>query len=661
MADEDKGLSAKEQESLVTKILTELRRGTAQTTKGQENARKTFEEKLDNLDGVSDELKTIGKQAGMLEQSFGFTKEAALSIAKTTDALELTKKRMEEIESIAEQTGQDVQNSAEFKRLEIEKKSLEEQQKFGRNLSSFERGFVKFAGGTFEEMKKSLQEGGNLTQLGIAKEGFNDLKGDFDKVLAFLGPVGGFLQQIPLLGTILNFIGRQIKAIGIRLVLSAKARLIDGKKQAAREMAALKLQQQDARNNEIMRRNQTKQSMVGTGTAVATTPDDVPQGEDGQGGGSFRAASVFLGVAAATGTVAGAGLTSAAAGMSAFATAAFKFAGALAVGGLALGVGLTGIFGSFALGEKMGAFEGMEAFGKVNMLKVLGSMLGLATLMGVLGAIVTTGVGALIMGVGALAVMALIGTLVLIGKGLGEFAEGIMPFEQMNVPRIKQNIQQLATISEDIDTLMGLSSGRGFMESIFTNHPLTDLAEALAGYEKDMSMAISNLSQLKTALVDFEIPDVPASDRTVGAFFRGIFGEDFSGELKKISGVTITEELGNNIGKLGEGLAKMGAGLKHITDNDVKNLESVVNSIDELSGKGKHGKGVDLFFNTYTGPVNGTPDLSPANMEGQNTGTNNNVNVQPMVSNNVSNITKRFSATGSNMMNHSALHYPSLQ
>ena len=83
------------------------------------------------------------------------------------------------------------------------------------------------------------------------------------------------------------------------------------------------------------------------------------------------------------------------------------------------------------------------AFGKVNMLKVLGSMLGLATLMGVLGAIVSTGVGALIMGVGAQVILALIGSLVVIGKGLGEFAESILPFEQMNVPRIKQNIRNL--------------------------------------------------------------------------------------------------------------------------------------------------------------------------------------------------------------------------
>ena len=657
MADEDKGLSAKEQQSLVTKILTELRRSTAETTKGQENARKTFEEKLDNLDGVSDELKTIGKNAGMLEQSFGFTKEAALSIAKTTDALELTKKRMEEMESVAEQTGQDVQNSVEYKRLEIEKKSLEEQQKFGRNLSSFERGFVKFAGGTFEEMKKSLQEGGNLTQRGIIGEGLSDLKGDFDKVLAFLGPVGGFLQQIPLLGTILNFIGRQMKAVLVRLVLSAKERLIDGKKQNAIDTANLKIAQKGLKTDEQMVRNQTKQSMVqGTTTTAAGSDGGDSKQDDNRGGASFRAASVFLLTAAATGVTAGAGLSAAAVGMSAFATAAFKFAGALAVGGLALGVGLTGIFGSFALGDKMGAFEGMQEFGKVNMLKVLGSMLGLATLMGVLGAIVTTGVGALIMGVGAIAVMALIGTLVVIGKGLGEFAEGILPFETMNVPRIKHNIQQLATISEDIDTLMSLSSGRSFMETLFTNHPLADLADALSGYEQDMSIAINNLDQLKTALVDFKIPDVPASDRTVGAFFRGIFGEDFSGELKKISGVTVTQELGQNIGKLGEGLAKMGAGLKHITDDDVRRLDAVVNSIDELAGHGKHSKGVVLNFINEVDSTN----LAPPSGEVTKGGDNNTI-VAPQVSNKVSNVTKRFAATGSNMMNHSALHYPSLQ
>ena len=651
MADEDKGLSAKEQESLVTKILTELRRSTAETTKGQENARKTFEEKLDNLDGVSDELKTIGKQAGMLEQSFGFTKQAALSIAKTTDALELTKKRMEEMESIATQTGQDVQTSAEYKRLELEKKQLEEQQKFGRNLSNFERGFVKFAGGTFEEMKKSLQEGGNLTQRGIFTEGLTDLKGDFDKVLAFLGPIGGFLQQIPLLGTILNFIGRQIKAVLVRIVLSAKQRLLEGRKQAAIDSANLKLAERDNRIQEQMRRNQMKQTMVQSGTTAASAPDDAPEGDDSQGGGSFRAASVFLGVAAATGVAAGAGLTSAAAGMSAFATAAFKFAGALAVGGLALGVGLTGIFGSFALGDKMGAFEGMKEFGKVNMLKVLGSMLGLATLMGVLGAIVTTGVGALIMGVGALAVMAMIGVLDVIGKGLGEFATSILPFETMNVPRIKQNIQQLASISGDIDELMDISGGRGIIAQALSDHPLTELSKALGFYGGDMTEKINNITNLKTALAGFEFPELPDGEKGglfSGDLLRGWTGEDFSGELKKLSKLQLAADLGTRLGMVGDGLLKIGDGLGSITDKKVEHLEAIT---DALKGM----KNVDLNFNANVTATDVTP-TSATPPQGQN----NNVVVAPQVSNRVSNTRQSFSATGSNMGKHSALHYPSL-
>ena len=308
MADEDKGLNAKEQQSLVDKILTELRKSRAETTKGQENARKTFEDKLDNLDGLTDEMKTIGKQAGMLEQSFGFTKQAAMSIAKTTDALELTKKRMEEIESVATATGQDVTASAEYKRLELEKKNLEEFQKFGRNLSGFEKTFVKFAGGTFEEMKKSIEENGRLTQQGIFSELGSNLKSDFDRVLTFLGPIGGFLQQIPLLGTVLTFIGDQLKSVLVRLVLSAKERLIDGKRQRAIDKQNLALQKRGTKAQEQATRDRYKTEQMGqlSGQTLEGQRDMANRASDAEGGGSFRAASIFLGVAAASGVAAGA-------------------------------------------------------------------------------------------------------------------------------------------------------------------------------------------------------------------------------------------------------------------------------------------------------------------------------------------------------------------
>lgn len=634
------------------RILKEFKADNKKALEERLKANKEFFDNVDNVKGLSERDADKIKRAGMLEQSFGFTREAAIGIAETTKSLNLVTEKMEEIEEFANQTGQDVQNSAEYKQLEAQKKSLEELQKFGRNLSGFEKTFVKFAGGTFEEMKKSLQEGGNLTQQGIFKEGFNDLKGDFDKLLSLFGPLGGFLQQIPLLGTILSFIGRQMKAVIVRLVLAAKARLIDRKKRNAVDAENLRIAKKGLKADEQIARNQVKQTMVQSGTTAASAPDDAPEGDDAQGGGSFRAASIFLGVAAASGVAAGAGLSAAAAGMSAFATAAFKFSGALAVGGLALGVGLTGIFGSFALGDKMGAFEGMKEFGKVNMLKVLGSMLGLATLMGVLGAIVTTGVGALIMGVGAIAVMALIGSLVLIGKGLGEFATSIMPFEQMNVPRMKSNIQQLASISGDIDELMDMSGGRGFIAQTFTDHPLEELAKALGSYAGDMSEKINNITNLKTALKGFEFPELPDGEKGglfSGDLIRGWTGEDFSGELKKLSKLQLAADLGVKLSSVGDGLLAIGNGLGNITDKKVEHLEAITEALGDM-------KNVDLNFNASVTPTSVTP--TPTNAQSQ--GQNNNVVVAPQVSNRVSNTTRRFSATGSNMMNHSALHYPSL-
>jgi len=651
MADEDKGLSAKEQNSIAQKVITELRKSRAESTKGSEKAREAFEKNIDNQEGLSDAVKTMAKNQGMLEQNFGFSKQTAKQIAMTTDALAATNAKIEAMESTAKETNQDLTRNTEYERLIIEKKQLEEQQKFGRNLTGFERATVKIFGGKFDDLKKSVEEGGKLTQGEIFKSVGQDLSGDLDKVLTFLGPVGGFLQQIPLLGTLLNFIGRQASAIAIRIAMSIKRNIFDRKKQDKIDKTNLQLAIRNDKRQEKIARNQVKQTMVQSGTTAASAPDDAPEGEDSQGGGSFRAASIFLGVAAATGVAAGAGLSAAAVGMSAFATAAFKFSGALAVGGLALGVGLTGIFGSFALGQKMGAFEGMKEFGKVNMLKVLGSMLGLATLMGVLGAIVTTGVGALIMGVGAIAVMALIGTLVVIGKGLGEFATSILPFETMNVPRIKQNIQQLASISGDIDELMDISGGRGIIAQALSDHPLTELSEALGSYAGDMSEKINNITNLKTALKGFEFPKLPDGEKGglfSGDLIRGWTGEDFSGELKKLSQLQLAADLGTKLGMVGDGILQIGKGLGNITDKKVQHLEKITEALKDM-------KNVDLNFNAN---VTAT-DVSPTSTT-QPQAQNNNVVVAPQVSNRVSNNIKRFNATGSQMMRHSALHYPSL-
>lgn len=634
------------------RILKEFQADNKKKLEEQLKANKEFLESVDAVKGLSERDADKIKRAGMLEQSFGFTREAAIGIAETTKSLNLVTERMEQIEDFANQTGQDVQTSAEYKALELQKKSLEELQKYGKNLSGFERTFVKFAGGTFEDMKKSIEDGGKLTQQGIVSTLGDNLSSDFDRLLTFLGPIGGALQQIPFLGTILTFIGDQLKSVFVRLVLSAKERFIDGKKQNAIDTENLRIAKRGMKAQERATRDRYKTEQAGqvSGQTIAGGREEVQGGDVNIG--SFGTASVFLGAAASIGGAAGAGLKAAAFGMMAFGKAAFVFAKALAIGGLALGVGLTGVFGSFALGEKMGAFEGMEAFGKVNMLKVLGSMLGLATLMGVLGAIVSTGVGALIMGVGALAVMALIGSLVVIGKGLGEFAESILPFEQMNVPRIKQNISQLASISSEITELMNMSGGRGIITQAFSEHPLTELANALGHYESDMSLAIKNLTSLKGALKDFKLPELPESELTFGAFFRGLFGEDFAGELESIAGISLTEDLGTKMGALGDGLGKIGDGLNKVTEDNVSRLERIGEVVKDLRGTNRSG-GIEFNFNSPT------PNLKPEDATQVPPQTISTV-VSPTISNRSTNVTKRFNATGSNMGKHSALHYPSL-
>ena len=638
MADEP--LTNKEAQPLIDKLLTQLRKSEAKTTKGQETASKKFESAVDAIEGLSDEQKKRANTAAVLEQT-GYSKQSAMILAKSSEQLDMVKDRLSSLNDTLESTGQDVSTNPEIMRLEAEKKSIEEFQKFGRNLDGFERTFVKFAGGTFEEMKKSVQEGGNLTAAGIGQSLGQNLRGDFDKVLSFFGPAVGLLQQIPFLGTILTFIGQSLKSVLIRLALAAKDRIFNrktDKKQLKIDETNLKINQKNAKIQEQQLRTQNKAAISGqTVLGGDDQPVEEGGGDEAKGGGSFRAASVFLGVAAAIGGVAGAGLSAAAAGMGIFAKGALRFAAAIAVGGLALGVGLTGVFGSFALGEKMGAFDGMEAFGKVNMLKVLGSMLGLATLMGVLGGIVTSGIGALIMGAGAIAIMALVGTLVLMGKGLGEFAEGILPFEKMNVPRIKGNISEIASVASDIKTLMNASSGSFFS---FGEHPLKKLADALRPYEGNMGQTAENLKELKGALTKFELPKT-----TFGQALADFFGQGGVDQLERLATIDVTPGVGTEIELLGKGVTTISNALNGLDNKKIGNLKELTKA---LKGMDK----VELNFGV-TAPA--APQLQ--GMSGQSEGqtTNNVVTSQPIQQVN-NTVRQSFQARGSNMMNHSALH-----
>ena len=641
---EDSPLTNKEAQPLIDKLLTQLRKSEAKTTKGQDAAGKKFEKAVDAIEGLSEAQAKRANTAAVLEQT-GYSKESAMILAKSSEQLDIVKDRLATLRDTLEETNQDVSTNPQIMALEKEKESIEEFQKFGKNLSEFERNVVKVFGGGFEDLKRSVQEGGDLTVAGIGNSFKENLKGDFDRVLSFFGPAVGILQQIPFLGTILTFIGQSLKSVLIRLAMAAKDRIFGKKTDKKRlkiDETNLKINQKNAKIQEQQLRTQNKAAI--SGQTVLGGGDDQPteaEGDDGKAGGSFRAASVFLGVAAAIGGVAGAGLSAAAAGMGIFAKGALKFAAALAIGGLALGVGFTGIFGAFALGDKMGAFDGMEAFGKVNMLKVLGSMLGLATLMGVLGGIVTSGIGALIMGAGALAIMALVGTLVLMGKGLGDFAEGILPFEKMNIPRIKTNIQDMATVAPEIKELMDASSGSFFS---FGDHPLKKLADALKPYEGDMGNTAKNLRELKSALTRFELPKT-----TLGEALRDFFGVGAIDQLNRLGEIEIKDGLGVEMSSLGNGVSVLSRALNNLDSTKVGHLKELSNALGRMNK-------VELNFGTV-GVV--TPALTSENGDMSGQTVINNVVSNPISQNNTT-IRQSYMATGSKAVP-SHIHYNSMK
>jgi len=334
--------------------------------------------------------------------------------------------------------------------------------------------------------------------------------------------------------------------------------------------------------------------------------------------------------------------------MTAFGSAAWAMGKALVIGGGALAIGLTAVFGSFALGEKMGAFDGMQEFGKVNMLKVLGSMLGLATLMGVLGSIVSTGIGALIMGVGALAIMGLIGTLVVIGKGLGSFAESILPFEQLNIPALQTNIRGLAKISGDFAEVAKISASPfDFNQFVGNESQLDILSRFLSNMTRDLDLGIENLEKTKVALQGFKFPKT-----TFGEAMARMFGVDGVSALEDLMTIDFNTGLGPELELAGAGLSSITAAMENLDSEQVSHFEDIAKAVKKLEN-------VSFNFNT-SGPadVNVTPTG-----DGVGATATNVVSMPVSQQSQVTNVRRtQFAATGGGSRgNHSALHYPSLQ
>lgn len=649
MAEEPKNINTGLEKIQLNRILKQIKEGQEDGAKSIGETLEDAFEKVEKLNiADSNKLNIATKASGTLVKDSIDTFLDESGIGKLTANIDILDESISEVKSTLEKNGQSLDNAG-LQQLEQQKKDLEEIREYGRTLSGFEKTFVKFAGGTFEDMKKSIEEGGDRTAAGIAKGFGDDLKGDFDKVLGFFGPVVGILQQIPFLGTILNLLKNTAVSILTRLTLGLKRQLFFEGKEDAREARSVKvdvanyrLNARAERRDEIrFREEQKNKGKAGGDGSINTGGGDLEINES-----KFNLGKLFplFAIARVFGVGIGAGLTAIGTGFVGLGAGLLAASKGLALGGLAIGAGLTAIFGAFILGSKLGAFEGMQEFTKLNLGRLIFGIGGLSALLVAIGGLsILAGPGLIAAGLGIGLVM---GSIAVMGASLGSFAENIKPFETLNTSRIVGNIKEISLISKDIGNLLKESSG-GFFSNLgimITGHPLAKLTEALQGYDTDMRQSIDNLSSLKGALADFKIPQTSAG-QAIADFF-GVGGVD---QLENLATIEVTPGIGNEISQLATGVDLIANALGSLDSDKVDLLGDLKNNLRGMSS-------VNLNFNA-SGV--GTPPLT-----GVDTSASMNAPViTQMVSNptqNNTNVRQSFNATGSKMGQHSSLHYPSL-
>ena len=649
MAEEPKNINTGLEKIQLNRILKQIKEGQEDGAKSIGETLEDAFEKVEKLNiADSNKLNIATKASGTLVKDSIDTFLDESGIGKLTANIDILDESISEVKSTLEKNGQSLDNAG-LQQLEQQKKDLEEIREYGRTLSGFEKTFVKFAGGTFEDMKKSIEEGGDRTAAGIAKGFGDDLKGDFDKVLGFFGPVVGILQQIPFLGTILNLLKNTAVSILTRLTLGLKRQLFFEGKEDAREARSVKvdaanyrLNARAERRDEIrFREEQKNKGKAGGDGSINTGGGDLEINEKGF---KFGALIPILTIARLFGVGIGAGLTAIGTGFLGLGKGLLAASKGLAIGGLAIGAGLTAIFGAFILGSKLGAFEGMQEFTKLNLGRLIFGIGGLSALIVAIGGLsILAGPGLIAAGLGIGLVM---GSIAVMGASLGSFAENIKPFETLNTSRIVGNIKEISLISKDIGNLLKESSG-GFFSNLgimITGHPLAKLTEALQGYDTDMRQSIDNLSSLKGALAEFKIPQT-----TMGQAIADFFGVGGVDQLENLATIEVTPGIGNEISQLATGVDLIANALGNLDSDKVDLLGDLKNNLRGMSS-------VNLNFNA-SGV--GTPPLT-----GVDTSASMNAPViTQMVSNptqNNTNVRQSFNATGSKMGQHSSLHYPSL-
>ena len=538
--------------------------------------------------------KQLTDQFGLQQLGFSQT-DAAARVGANTELQELQQQK-ERLDNLQKEFGVNAVDQTELNALNADIQSLEEIKKFGSTLTAFERGFQTFAGGKFEDLINSTKNQGALTAQGIAKSFGDDLKGDFDKVLSLFGPVVGLLQQIPLLGTILNLAKSGLKRLFVELFLSRKGskvqskKLIRSQKETTGQLVKeLKFQRREARRE---RRRRAKERLAGA--------------KGGKGGKTVNQRTplnpllvYFVGqlmkILGATLPALGAGLTALGSGIGlgisgffgGIATGLKAFANPAVIKGAAIFAAAIAIIGAsvgaaawMALGGIKRGFRGWQEEGLPELFEKLSS-----------DNIKPGKITALIAGLGLSSVLSAIGGLATtiatfggkftpftdLGKDLGGFAKNQKGFDKLDGAAIAKNLGILSGMS----IVGGIG---GFISSLFNLGgnltPFANLGKDLGGFATDvkpfMNMDMpkfkSQIKMLSEALGQIHFP-------TFSSFIQG---QSLLHQIRKLTSVQLSQpDLGEQMQAMGLGVSMISNGLETLTVEKAKALGRLGKEIGE--------------------------------------------------------------------------------
>lgn len=597
---------------------------------------KQFKEALDKSD-VSDEQGQDLQNKLQLMQ-LGFDEDDATRRVAAQRLLKQEQETLQGLKDIQEEFGGlTAKDKTILDQTEYNIDQLIEITKFGRTLTKMERAQNTFFGSTFDDLVKATEKGGELTAQGIAKGFGDDLRSDFDKVTAFLGPAATALSNLPLVGTLANLVGRSFKRMFANFLISRRA----AKKGEKLQQESVKLQKTQIRMNkrelEKVNRDRAKQGLMPV--KMDGTPDKrykQPQGGgDDDGGDNLLMKALGLGAISkvvnpvlGASFVVGAGKFAVALGLLGAGLGAFS-----ALAGLGLGVLISSVIGGIATGfgkfESEGATDAFERLEKIDMLKVSGGLAALA------GASVLQSIAGL---VDLLTGGGLKNPFTNLGKDAAGFANAINEsgFMSIDMNAFNEKAGQLFGPSLK-NSLVGLVD---FFTGGSNTTPLTNMGQDAAGFassvapfmEMDADEFNTKITKIKNGLTGFELPE--------GAgIFESMFGADGISKLNELASIDIDSEMPENLIRLGDAVDHIGNSLEGLTEDKAKMLGRIGYEI------GKNFDNFNLNFGTIPSTAGAGADLSIANGEQMQQPINVINSVQN--ANNNTNVQKRYNATGS--------------